>query len=72
MPFENRWSRIGLIFIVLGCVALAIEHLVYGGILTEDNIVRESFFLPLGSFLTILGGVVLLVGIVLGVLRDRK
>ncbi len=44
---------------IVGVVCGAMEKIFYGNRLDENNVLQESFFLPLSIFLTLIGLVVL-------------
>ena len=48
------WLGAGLI--VSGVVSGTLEQIFYGGRLDENNVLQESFFLPLAFILIFLGG----------------
>lgn len=49
----------GIAFLIAGIISGAIEQIFYGGRLDANNVVQESFFLPL-SFMLVFAGIILL------------
>jgi hypothetical protein len=49
----------GICLVIAGMACGAIEKIFYGGRLDENNVVQDSFFLPLSFFLAFTGIVVL-------------
>lgn len=52
-------SLVGIGLVIVGVVCGAMEKIFYGNRLDENNVLQESFFLPLSIFLTLIGLVVL-------------
>jgi len=52
-------SLVGIGLVIVGVVCGAIEKIFYGNRLDANNVLQESFFLPLSIFLTLIGLVVL-------------
>jgi len=52
-------SLVGIGLVVVGVVCGAMEKIFYGNRLDANNVLQESFFLPLSIFLTLIGLVVL-------------
>ena len=55
----SRLSLIGIALVIGGAVCGALEKIFYANRLDENNVIQESFFLPLSIFLTLIGIVVL-------------
>ena len=51
----SRLSLIGIALVIGGAVCGALEKIFYGNRLDENNVIQESFFLPLSIFLTLIG-----------------
>jgi hypothetical protein len=56
----TRSGKIATLLIVAGMASGAVERVFYGNRLDENNVLQESFFLPLSIFL-LFGGVFLLI-----------
>jgi len=52
-------SLAGIALVIVGIICGAIEKIFYGNRLDANNVLQESFFLPLSIFLTLIGLVVL-------------
>ena len=52
-------SLVGIGLVIVGVACGAIEKIFYGNRLDANNVLQESFFLPLSIFLTLIGLVVL-------------
>jgi len=52
-------SFVGIGLVIVGVVCGAMEKIFYGNRLDANNVLQESFFLPLSIFLTLIGLVVL-------------
>jgi hypothetical protein len=52
-------SLVGIGLVIVGVVCGAIEKIFYGNRLDANNVLQESFFLPLSIFLALIGLVVL-------------
>lgn len=52
-------SLVGIGLVIVGVVCGALEKIFYGNRLDANNVLQESFFLPLSIFLTLIGLVVL-------------
>jgi hypothetical protein len=52
-------SLVGIGLVIVGVVCGAMEKIFYGNRLDANNVLQESFFLPLSIFLTLIGLVVL-------------
>ena len=59
LKLMSRLSLIGIALVIGGAVCGALEKIFYGNRLDENNVIQESFFLPLSIFLTLIGIVVL-------------
>ncbi len=55
----SKSSLVGIALVIGGVVCGALEKIFYGNRLDANNVVQESFFLPLSIFLTLTGVVVL-------------
>lgn len=55
----SKSSLVGIALVIGGVVCGALEKIFYGNRLDANNVVQESFFLPLSIFLTLIGVVVL-------------
>jgi hypothetical protein len=64
------WSGIALV--VAGVASGILEKLLYGGRLDENNVVQESFFLPLAFILVFLGGALIVVAAALFLLNKLR
>ena len=64
-------KRIGWTCIVLGIAALAWEHFAVSGI-DENGVLQESFALPLGWLLLVVGGFLLSLQTILSVWGRRR
>ena len=51
---KTMWS--GFALVIAGVASWILEQLLYGGRLDENNVLQESFFLPLAFILIFLGG----------------
>lgn len=51
---KTMWS--GYALLIAGVASWILEQLLYGGRLDENNVLQESFFLPLAFILIFLGG----------------
>ena len=69
--FKSRGIKISLILLTLGLVFLIIQNTFYGYI-DENNVLRDSIFLPLGIMLSILGGISFIVSLTWGLLNKLK
>jgi hypothetical protein len=58
----SKSSLVGIALVIGGVVCGALEKIFYGNRLDANNVVQESFFLPLSIFLTSIGVVVLAYG----------
>jgi hypothetical protein len=67
---KTMWSGIALV--IAGVTSGILEQLLYGGRLDENNVVQESFFLPLAYILVFLGGVLILVAAALFLLKKVR
>jgi len=54
---------IGLFIILLGVLSRLAENHFYGGRLDENNVVQESFFLPLSFILWGIGTIIIIIAI---------
>lgn len=66
---------IGVLLIILGILSGIAEAYFYGGHLDENNIVQESFFLPLSYILTFLGLIFFVFSVLILLykhIRDKK
>ena len=52
-------SLAGIGLVIVGVICGALEKIFYGNRLDANNVLQESFFLPLSIFLTLIGLVVL-------------
>ena len=68
---KTKLFLVGLFFLFLGILSLAMENIFYGDI-GQDGVLQESFFLPLGSISVVLGVASLTVGIIWFHLRRMK
>ena len=55
----SKTAFVGIGLVIVGVVCGAIEKIFYGNRLDANNVLQESFFLPLSIFLTLIGLVVL-------------
>ena len=65
----------GVALVIAGVVSGILEQLLYGGRLDENNVVQESFFLPLAFILIFLDGVLIVVAAALFLfngVRERR
>ena len=62
----------GIAFVIAGITSGIIEQVFYGGRLDENNVVQESFFLPLSFMLSFLGIVLLAASAVRYLIRSAK
>ena len=67
---RTMWS--GFALVVAGVASGILEQVLYGGRLDENNVVQESFFLPLAFILVFLGGVLILVAAALFLLKKVR
>jgi hypothetical protein len=63
-------TAIGLV--IAGIISGAIEQIFYGGRLDENNVVQDSFFLPLSFMLIFVGVAMLVASVILNLLRRAK
>ena len=63
-------AAIGLV--IAGIISGAIEQIFYGGRLNENNVVQDSFFLPLSFMLIFVGAAMLVASVILNLLRRAK
>jgi hypothetical protein len=57
----SRLTWLGIALVVSGVASGILEHEFYGGRLDENNVLQESFFLPLAFILIFLGGALIVV-----------
>jgi len=55
----SKTAFVGIGLVIVGVVCGAIEKIFYGNRLDANNVLQESFFLPLSIFLTLIGIVIL-------------
>ena len=55
----SKTAFVGIGLVIVGVVCGAIEKIFYGNRLDANNVLQESFFLPLSIFLTLIGIIVL-------------
>ena len=68
---KTKLFLVGLFFLLLGILSLAMENIFYGDI-DQDGVLQESFFLPLGSISVIMGVASLTVSIIWFYLKKMK
>jgi hypothetical protein len=57
----SKLMWLGIALVVAGMVSGILEEIFYGGRLDENNVLQESFFLPLAFILIFLGGGLIIV-----------
>ncbi|KPK51759.1 MAG: hypothetical protein AMJ59_27570 [Gammaproteobacteria bacterium SG8_31] len=57
----SKLTWLGIALVVSGVTSGILEQKFYGGRLDENNVLQESFFLPLAFTLTFLGGALIVV-----------
>jgi hypothetical protein len=57
----SKLMWLGIALVVAGMVSGILEQIFYGGRLDENNVLQESFFLPLAFILIFLGGGLIIV-----------
>jgi hypothetical protein len=62
----------GIAFVIAGIMCAAFEKIFYGGRLDENNVVQESFFLPLSFMLAFVGIILLAAGLIRYLIRRAK
>ncbi|MGD9255392.1 MAG: hypothetical protein PVF23_06470 [Chromatiales bacterium] len=62
----------GVALVIAGVASGILEQLLYGGRLDENNVVQESFFLPLAFILVFLGGALIVVAAALFLLNKVR
>lgn len=67
---KTMWFGIALV--IAGVASGIFEQVLYGGRLDENNVVQESFFLPLAFILIFLGGVLIVVAAALLLLNKVR
>ena len=60
----SKTTWLGIFFLIAGFISGKIEEIYYGNRLDENNVLQESFFLPLAIILTFLGIAFLTVAVV--------
>jgi hypothetical protein len=55
----SKTAVVGIGLVIVGVVCGAVEKTLYGNRLSTNNVLQESFFLPLSIFLTSIGVIVL-------------
>jgi hypothetical protein len=68
----SKFMLTGIAFVIAGIMCGAFEQIFYGGRLDENNVVQESFFLPLSFMLTFLGIILLAAGLTRYLIRRAK
>jgi hypothetical protein len=57
----SKLMWLGIALVVAGMASGILEQIFYGGRLDENNVLQESFFLPLAFILIFLGGGLIIV-----------
>ena len=57
----SKLMWLGIALVVAGMASGILEQIFYGGRLDENNVLQESFFLPLAIILIFLGGGLIIV-----------
>jgi hypothetical protein len=68
-PF-NKALYLGTLLVLIGIVSIVLENIFYQT-LDENNVLQESFFMPLGAFAIIVGGLSVLAGLLKAWLNKR-
>ena len=66
-----RGIKISLILLTLGLVSLLIQNTFYGYI-DENNVLRDSMFLPLGMMFSVLGSVGFILSLAWGLINKAN
>ena len=64
-------KAIGFIFLAIGIISIAIQNIFYGYI-DANGVLHDSIFLPLGTFATIIGVILLLMAGARSLIRRRN
>ena len=57
----SKFMWLGIALVIAGITSGFLEQVFYGGRLDENNVVQDSFFLPLAFILMFLGGALVIV-----------
>ena len=68
----SKFILTGMAFVIAGITSGIIEKIFYGTRLDENNVVQESFFLPLSFMLTFLGIILLAAGLIRYLIRRAR
>lgn len=68
----TRLTKTGIGLVAIGIVCGVLESTLYGNRLDENNVVQESFFLPLAAFALMAGAATLALVGVRWLLRRKK
>jgi hypothetical protein len=60
---KDKTIVIGIFILLLGILGRLAENYFYGGRLDENNVVQESFFLPLSFILSGIGFILIIIAI---------
>lgn len=61
MSQMNKTMWFGFVLLIAGVASWILERLLYSGRLDENNVLQESFFLPLAFILIFAGGALIVV-----------
>jgi hypothetical protein len=63
---------LGVALVIAGIASGILEDTFYGGRVDENNVLQESFFLPLAFILFFFGGVLIVVTAVFGLMKKMR
>ncbi|HUV63683.1 MAG TPA: hypothetical protein VMW24_07275 [Sedimentisphaerales bacterium] len=68
----SKFMWLGIALVIAGITSGFLEQVFYGGRLDENNVVQDSFFLPLAFILMFLGGALVIVAAGLYLIKKMR
>jgi len=68
----SKFMWLGIALVIAGITSGFVEQVFYGGRLDENNVVQDSFFLPLAFILMFLGGALVIVAAGLYLIKKMR
>jgi hypothetical protein len=68
----TRLTFLGIIILFIGIIFLKLEGVFYGNRLDENNVIQESWFMPLSIIFIFVGVIILLIQFILFILHIFK